>query len=438
MCYISRGLRKNIRKYCALGVALWAAGTVLGEDWTQYRGPNHNGASSEQILTNWSAGGPRVVWRRPLNDGFSTITVSGGKAYTLVARELDGVKREMCVALDADTGTELWATPLGVAKYDDGGNRGLPGNDGGDGPRSTPSVDGGRVYTFSSRLVLQCLDAGTGAQVWAKDLVKEFAGRNIAWESAASPLIDGDLVFVAGGGRGESLLAFDKTDGHVVWKAGDERMTHSTPVTATISGVRQIIFFVQSGLVSVTPKSGTVLWRFPFKYAVSTAMSPVVNGNVVYCSAGYGVGAGACLVTRQGAQFVAAPMWYQPANVLNNHWSTPVCSAGYLYGLFGQAQFGNGPLKCVELATGRVMWSKDGFGPGGCTLVNGHVLVLGDAGELVLVRANPRAYTEEAQSKVLKGKCWNSVSVCNGRIYARSTKEGVCLDVRPNLAASAR
>ncbi|HWY78627.1 MAG TPA: PQQ-binding-like beta-propeller repeat protein [Verrucomicrobiae bacterium] len=409
------------------------AGLILqpasAEDWPQFRGPNHNGTTSETIPMPWPHDGPRQVWKVPLTDGFSTITVASGKAYTLVSREIDGANQEVCVALDADTGKEIWSAKLGVAKYDNGGDRGVPGNDGGDGPRSTPSVDGGRVYTYSSRLVLECFDAATGNEIWKKNVISEYGGHNISWESAASPLIEGDLVFVAGGGAGQSLLAFDKADGHLVWKALSERMTHSTPVAATILDVHQIIFFTQSGLVSVEPKTGALLWRFPFKFSVSTAMSPVVSGNTVYCSAGYGVGASACRITRTGDTFTATPVWFQPASVINNHWSTPVCANGFLYGLFGQAQFGSGPLKCVDLASGKVMWSKAGFGPGGCTLAGDHVLVLSDSGDLVLVKASAAGYSEEARSHILSGKCWNSVSVSNGRIYARSTKEGVCLDL---------
>jgi outer membrane protein assembly factor BamB len=259
-------------------------------------------------------------------------------------------------------------------------------------------------------------------------MMKEHAGRNIHWQSAASPLIDGDLVFVAGGGPGQSLLAFDKNNGRVVWQGQDEKMTHSTPVAATILGQRQIIFYTQSGLVSVVPQTGAVLWRFPFRYSGSAAISPVVSGDMVYCSAGYGIGSSACRISKSAGGFAATKLWYQPANVIASHWSTPVCADGYIYGIFGQAKFGQAPLKCVEMTTGRVLWSQDGFGPGGCTLVNGHVLVLSDAGDLVLVEATPTAYTEVARSHVLAGKCWNYASISNGRIYARSTKEGVSLD----------
>jgi len=159
------------------------------------------------------------------------------------------------VGLDAATGKELWATALGIAKYDGGGDKGEPGNDGGDGPRSTPAYDDGKVYTYSSRMVLKCLDAESGKEVWSKDVLKEHSGKNITWESAASPLIEGDLIFVACGGPGESLLAFNKKDGQVAWKGENDALTHSTPIAATILGVRQVIFFTKSGLVAMVPKN---------------------------------------------------------------------------------------------------------------------------------------------------------------------------------------
>src|SRR5207302_10020909 len=191
----------------------------------------------------------------------------------------------------------------------------------------------------------------------------------------------------------------------VVWKGQDDLMTHSTPVAATILGVRQVIFFTQRGLVSVAAQSGKLLWRQPFRYVTSTAMTPVVAGDIVYCSAGYGVGSGAYKISRSGDGFGVKELWFQPANVFNNHWSTPVFKDGYLYGLFGFKEFGRCPMKCVELATGKVMWSQEGFGPGGTILVNGRVLVLGDAGQLVLVEANPARYAEVARAQVLSGKC---------------------------------
>ena len=425
------GFQTYARKAQVRACFVLLGGTLAaqGADWPQYRGPNFDGISAETLTAkSWPAGGPPQVWKVPVSSGFSSFTVSQGRAYTLALRTIEGADQETCLCLDARTGKELWAMPLGTIKINDGGQSGTSDNKGGDGPRSTPTVNEGRVYVMSAKLVLTCFQADSGKVVWKKDLVQEHAGRNISWQNAASPVVDGNLVFVAGGGPGQSLLGIDKKDGKVVWKSEDDKMTHSTPVVATIHGVRQVIFFTQTGLVSVAPRDGDALWRYPFRYNVSTAMTPIVAEDIVYCSAGYGVGASACKVVKSEKGFSATQLWQQPANVINNHWSTPVYKDGYLYGLFGFKEYGSCPLKCVELATGKVMWSESGFGAGGCILVDGHLLVLGDAGQLVLVGANPKAYTEVARAKVLAGKCWSTPVLSEGRIYARSTQEGVCLD----------
>jgi outer membrane protein assembly factor BamB len=419
-------ISRNRNLFLAAGLTGSLCLTAAAVDWSQYRGPNHDGTSPEKIQLNWPDGHLRQIWKTPMKDGFSAITIGGGRAYTIVAREIDGADQEVCLGLDANTGQEIWATPMGIAKYDGQGNSGAPDNKGGDGPRSTPSYDDGKVYTSSSRMILKCLDAATGRQIWASDLIKEHAGENIHWENAASPLIDGGLVFVAGGGSGQSLLAFDKNDGHVVWSGQDEKMTYSTPIATTLLGERQVIFFTQSGLIAVAPKTGAFLWRYPFPMKVATAISPIVWGDTVYCSIGYNTGSSACKIAKTADGYTASRLWFDQKLV--NHWSTPVCADGYLYGIYGHAKFGSAPLKCIELATGKELWSHDGFGPGGCTLVDGHVLVLSDAGDLVLVKATPSAYTEVARSHVLAGKCWNAPSISNGRIYARSTREGACLD----------
>ena len=409
---------------------------VRASDWPQYRGPNHDGTSPEKILMQWPTNGPREVWKQPMHAGFSTITVGGGKAFTLVEREVDGANQEVCVALDPNTGSELWAVPLGIAKYDGGGSSGTADNKGGDGPRSSASYDSGKVYVYSSRMVLSCLNAADGKEIWSSDLIKEHGGRNIMWESAASPLVEDGLVYVECGGPGESLIAFSQDDGKVVWKGQDDGLTQNTPVAATILGARQIIFFTQEGLVAVTPKTGEVLWRLPFAAKKPAGASPVVSGDIVYCSVTYNLGSRACKITKEDGKFKATELWFKPGNSLANHWSTPVTLGGYVYGIFDQAKFGTAPLKCVDIATGEVKWSQGGFGMGGVTLVDGHVLVLSDAGDLVLVKATPEAYTEVSRAHVLSGKCWNCVSISNGRIYARSTKEGVCLDLSPKGMAS--
>ncbi len=282
------------------------------------------------------------------------------------------------------------APPLNFAKYDGGGDAGEADNKGGDGPRSTPTIIGNRVYAMSSQLSLRCFDTANGKVVWTRDLLQEHNGRNMKWQNATSPLLEGGLLYVGGGGQGESLLAVDPKDGKVVWKAFDENITHSTPVAATILGQRQVIFFVQSGLLSVEPKTGKELWRYKFDFRVSTAASPVVFEDIVYCSAGYGVGAGAVKIAKQGDNFTATEIYrFRGDKPLANHWSTPVVKDGYLYGMFQFKEYGKGPVKCVDIRTGDVKWEKEGFGPGHVILAGDQVLALSDKGELVLLAADP-------------------------------------------------
>jgi outer membrane protein assembly factor BamB len=424
--------RMNLKTVSALlTLGLLHGTTARAADWPQYRGLNHDGKTSESIQP-WGNQGPRALWKIPTPLGFSSFTVSQDRAFTLVQREQDGAKREVCLALDAKSGTPLWEKPIGVAKYDGGGDSGTSDNKGGDGPRSTPSVDGDSVYVLSAQLYLACLDAASGEERWGKDILREFQGRNISWQSAASPVIDGDLVFVAGGGPGQSLLAFHKTSGELAWKTGDEKITHATPTLATIHGVRQVIFFTQSGLVALDAATGTRLWHYAFPYRVSTAASPVVGGDIVYCSAGYGVGAAAVQLERSGGKFAVTELWRSRGDrPVANHWSTPVYHDGHLYGMFSFKNYGDGPVKCVELKTGKVKWEQKGFGPGNLILAGNRLLALGDAGQLVLIEATPGSYRELARAEILDGKCWSTPILSGGRIYARSTVEGVCLEAAP-------
>ncbi len=389
---------------------LLAASVIQGGDWPQYRGPNHDGTSSERILKEWPVGGPRRLWKKSLPDGFGSFAVSQGKAYTSVKRRIGGEPQEVFVALNADTGEELWATPVGVSARE-----GIPGE--GDGPRSTPAVDGAYVYVLNAYVSLSCLNANNGSVVWQRDLIAEYGGRGPDFEAAASPLIEGDLVFVNGpaGGTGEKLLAIHKRTGHLVWEGPSAKLTHSTPVATTLLGVRQILFFTAGGMVSVLPETGKELWRHPFTVSVPTAISPVIGGDIVYHSAAYGTGARAVKIAKSGDTFRATEIWRKRGE-LQSFWSTPVYHNGYLYGLFGQDYGVSAPLKCVELATGTERWSQPGFGAGQALLVDGKLLVLSADGKLVLVEANPTAYTELARYQALTFKCWNAPAISNGRI----------------------
>jgi len=410
------------------------AAACLGGDWPGFRGPNGDGTSNARIRTDWAANPPKVLWRKGtannLQDGFSSIAVSGQRLFTMVRRSIGGTYQEVCVALDTETGVELWSRPLGPATYDGGGNEGAPGNTGGDGPRSTPTVNGNRVYVFTSWLVLACLDAEDGHVVWSVDLMAApYKASVITWQNAASPIVRDGLVIVNGNVPSKRLMAFNAETGALVWSGQDDKMTHSTPVNAELFGVPQVIFYAQSGLVAVNPNTGAVLWRHACTYnGVSVASSPVVVGDLVYCSAGYNTGARVIRVSKSGSAFSTTQIARTPG-MFESQWATPVCYEGFLYGIFGTKEHGTAPLKCLRIDTLEEQWSQDGFGMGGVLLVRDKLLALTDAGAIVLVQPTPGAYSEIARFAALSGKCWNVPAVIDGRIYARSTKEIVALDV---------
>lgn len=404
--------------------------TLNATDWPQYRGPVGDGTTPDKIATTWGTA-PKVLWKVPAGTGFSSFVVSENRCFTIEGRDEGGLK-EVLVARDAATGKELWTAEIGVAEYGHGGgNDGAASNKGGDGPRSTPAIAGNLVITTNSDLVVHAHDAATGKLAWKRDLIAENAGKNIMWKNAASPIVDGGLVYVAGGGSGQTFLALNPKSGEVVAKAGDDTITHATPVAATIHGQKQILFFMQSGLTAVEPKTLKQLWHADFKYNVSTAASPVVAGDLVYCSAGYGVGAAAFKISNSGDAWTAEQVMRVPGDQkIANHWSTPVFYNGNLYGMFQFKKYGSGPVKAVKLPDGDVLWEQAGFGPGQVVLTNGNLLALSDAGELVLFAADPAAYKELARAKVVEGKCWSTPVISNGLVFARSTKEATCVDLR--------
>src|SRR5258706_13196422 len=244
-------------------IVLGGIASISLADWTEFRGPNHDGTTDEKVV--WPKGGPRQLFKVPVGEGFGTMAVSNGKVYLTT----EGGGQEALLALDAATGAAKWHAVIGQSIYE---------TQGGNGPRTTPAVDGKLVYAMGTKLNLICINTETGKSAWSHDLVKEYGGRSEitsrdiqAWGNAASPVIDGKNVFVYGGGNGQSFIAFDKETGKVAWKTGNEQITHASPTVATILGTRQIIFFTKFGLVSLATADGKELWRYPFKFSTSAA-----------------------------------------------------------------------------------------------------------------------------------------------------------------------
>jgi hypothetical protein len=341
------------------------------------------------------------------------------------------------VARDLESGKELWTAKVGSADYGhDGGNSGASDNKGGDGPRSTPAIIGNAVVTINADLAVNAHDIATGKPLWTRDIMKEHAGRNIMWKNAASPLIENGLI-LPGRRRALAKASSRSIPRMAPWLRKPETTRSLTPLRSPrrSSASARSSSLPRPGLTAFEPKALKQLWHADFPFNVSTAASPVVIGDIVYCSAGYTVGAAAFKVSKSGLDWKAEQIQRWPGDrPLANHWSTPVLHEGHLYGMFQFKQYGKGPIKCVAMPSGEVKWEKEGFGPGHAVLTNGNLVALSDTGELVVIAAKPDAYSELARAKVIDGKCWTTPVISNGRVLVRSTKEAACLDLRAGIA----
>jgi outer membrane protein assembly factor BamB len=395
-----------------------APGGAEGEDWPQWRGPNRDGLSTAAGLrTAWPPEGPRVVWRRPLGRGFSSVAVARGRLYTMDEEAAADGRHESAVCLDAETGAEVWRFRY-PNQYDERF---------GPGPRSTPAVDGDFVYSVGPTGIFHCLRADTGRRVWRHDLREEFQGRPAQYGVAFSPLVEGDLVYaMPGGPNGNSLAAFDKYTGALVWKALDDEVGYSSPLAVTAAGVRQVLFFTNEALVSVAPRTGELYWRYPWKTAGGfNIATPLAFGNYVLISSAYGKGCALLEVTAEGGNLRAARVYEH--NRLRNYFASSVRRGDHVYG------FDMTDLVCMDARTGRVEWREKGhrsFRKGSLLAAGEHLIILGEDGTLCVAEATPAGYRQTASWRVSANKCWTVPALAGGRLYVRDESQIVCLDLR--------
>jgi outer membrane protein assembly factor BamB len=358
---------------------------VPAGEWPQWRGPRRDGISDETGLrTDWKATPPQIVWKRPLGGGYSSIAISGGRLYTMDKKG----KEERVLCLDPATGNEIW-----VHHY--------PANYGGlsypTGPRATPSVSQGRVYTVGAAGVMLCLDAtppdGKVRVFWEHDLISEFAAHLASWGVACSPLVVTDAVWVQPGGEKGSIVAFDRQTGRVLRQALSEVSGYSSPVAATIGGIPQIICFTGVGLVGLTPSGADKLWYYPWSTAnYGNIATPIVAGDYVFISSDYSTGCALLHVKPGKAEaFEVEPVYVKRNKLMRNHHSTCVLHDDHLYG------FDQGILKCVDLRRGGEKWSGRGVGKGCVLYADGHLIVLSEDGTLSLVEATPAGFREKGK-----------------------------------------
>jgi len=383
-------------------VAAGLAEGAAAADWPNFRGPNHNGISSEPLLLGQA---PEVkhLWGKNIGVGCSSVAVVDGRVYTMSNTGKKGDEKshkDVVYCFDANTGNEIWRHT-----YKCGLNfkSNTPG-----GPFATPSVDGKRVYTFSRKGDVFCLDAMTGAFVWYRD-VKEQLGMKPPFQGgfAGSPLVMGEKVILNAGGAG---IALDKCTGKVIWKSAKEDAAQATPVPFQMGDKQCIAIFSGFGIVAVNSVDGEKMWGFPWdaKYKTNVA-DPIIADDRVFISTWYNMG---CVLLDIAA---GEPNVVWQNKDMENHYSSCVLWKGYLYG------FDVAMLKCMDFQTGQVKWTLEGgFGRGSLMLADGKLIVLTEKGTLLIGDASPKQFRPVLKAKIIKGKCFAGPVFSAGKIYARN------------------
>lgn len=388
------------------------------EDWPNYLGPRFDGTSAEKgLIQNWPAGGPLVLWSRSLGASYSAPVISRGRLILFHRLE----DREVVEAVDALTGSPIWTQSYPSAYEDQFGFNG--------GPRSSPTVEGERVYTFGAEGKLTCLDFETGEVIWQRWINRDFQVPQNFFGVGSAPVIDkGRILLNAGGPQGAGIVAIDKDRGVDVWKTGEDEASYSTPVIRLIHGTRMGIFFTRQGLNVVETRTGKEQYRYPFRSRNDlsvNAATPVVVDDYVFLSAAYRTGAVLLKLAPSGLEVV----WKDP-KAMNSHWATSIYHEGYLYGMNGRHERA-ARFRCIDFMSGKVRWTANqGLGRATFVLADGKLIALGERGILALIEVSPESYRERARAQVLQYPCWTPPVLSHGLLYVRNETRLLCLDLR--------
>jgi len=372
------------------------------KEWSQWWGPNRDGISAE---AGWATDltDRKPAWQLNVGTGYSAVSVSNGRVYTI--GNADGTDTVWC--LDAATGKEVWKHSYKCP----------PAGAGHPGPRCTPAVADGAVYTLSAEGHFFCLDADSGKVLWAKDARKDLGASAGQWGLACSPLILGKAVVVDVG----TVVALDRRTGQLLWKSRQHKAGYSSPKPFRLNNKEMLAVFSGEGLMILDAATGQELGGHPWKtaYDVNASM-PAVLEDKIFITSGYGTGCALVQITPGGLK----ELWRNKE--MASHFASPVLVDGCLYGYDGQV--GSGSLKCMDFQTGQVKWSQKSAGS--LMLADGKLILLETRGKLAVAEASPEAYKELGSTNLGRGTWWNMPVLSGGRIYCRS-HEGqlVCVDV---------
>ena len=388
------------------------APALMSASWTDYRGPNRDGEyTAGAIQTDWPSDGLPEIWRQKVGGGYASVVVAEGKVFTIEQRR----DEEVVAAYDFSNGKELW-TNSWAARFEE--------SMGGPGPRATPTWHEGKVYALGGAGELRVLEANTGKLIWRKNILSENGAGNLTWAMSGAPLIVDNKVIVLPGGRsGKSVVAYDKSTGETIWTALDDKQAYTSPMLATLAGRRQIILVSAPRMLAVDPEDGSLLWDYPWKtsYDANCAQPIIVDDEHVFVSSGYGTGAALVKITAGGDRLRATEIWKK--NTMKNKFNSSVLHDGIVYGL------DEAILAAVDVRTGERKWKGGRYGFGQVLLAGDHLVILTEAGDVVLVKATPESHQEVARFSAIKGKTWNNHAIAGGRLIVRNQTEMACYDI---------
>lgn len=423
MSWMHRVARRSLH----LGtLGLLAANLASAGDWPQWRGPQRNGATIETgLLATWPEGGPPLRWQRTdLGFGYGAPAVVGERLYLLANADLDN---ESVLALAIADGRTLWSTRLGRVGNPKQ-NPNFPA------ARSTPTVDGEMLFALGSDGDLACLDAVTGQVRWRKQLRTDFGGKPGAWAYAESPLVDGDTLVVTPGGAEATLVALNKHNGEVRWRAAlpeADEAAYASSIAVDLGGVRQYVQLLQKGLVGLEAQTGRLLWRFskPVSRYNANIPTPLAGADLIY-TASAGTGGGTVRLRRTGDEVTIEELYFEAK--LPTAIGGSVLVGPHLYGTTAQA------LLCVEFATGRIVWEERALGAAALCFAGGRLYLHGENGQVALVEPSPEGYRERGRfsppdrpkRRSPMEKSWAHPVVAHGHLYLRDHGSLWCYDVR--------
>ncbi len=413
-----RACRRTVSATGCLSIAILlavAAFPAAAGDWPQILGPSRDGKADGEQLVAWPRSGPQVVWQREVGQGFAGVAVVGQHAVVF-HRVADLLVAE---GLDAASGDRKWKVTF-PTRYRGGIS---PDN----GPRCVPLVHEGRVYLVGPGGELACVTLDSGKKLWQRQVIQEFDAPEGYFGAGSSPIVEGDKLLLNVGGRdGAGIVAFALDDGRTVWKSTDEAASYSSPVAATVDGVRHVIFAARLNVVSLDPATGRERFRFPFGQRGPTvnAANPLVLGDHVFVSASYGVGARWAKISADDVT-----VEWESDEVMSSQYTTCIETGGVMYGIDGRQDIGVARFRAFDPRSGDVFWTEEGFGTGNLILAGGMLLVLKTDGELVLIAPSRDGYDQEGTTRLFDTTVQALPALSNGLLFARDTGTLKCVRV---------